>query len=374
MARAPAIQDAEPVPEIDRLEGIPHPRETTDLYGHEAAEAELAAAIGSDRTHHAWLLAGPSGIGKATLAYRVAKFAFAADDERDIFGTSLAVGAETIAARQVRALSHPGLLLLRRSYNLKDKRFPASISVDEVRRLRSFLSMSAAAGSWRVVIVDSADELNINAANALLKSLEEPPRRTLFLLVTSEPGRLLATIRSRCRTLDMKRLGEAYLRRAVGQAIRSGGGVVTVPDEGAWPLLLRLADGSVGRALSLTGVGGIDLYNEVFALVASLPTPRWPGVHKLADNLAAPAAEARFTLFFELLLDLVARLVRAQATGAGEAREIELAARLVGEARLASMAGLWETVAREKAETVALNLDRKTLILKTVSRLETATR
>lgn len=372
MARAPAIQDIEAPPEIDRLDPFPHPRDTAVLYGHLAAETELAAGIASGRMHHAWLLAGPSGIGKATLAYRMAMHALAEPFERDPFGGSLSVDAATSAARQVRAQSHPGLLVVRRNYNQKDKRFPASIGVDEVRRLRAFLGHRGGAGAWRVVIVDSADELNVNAANALLKSLEEPPERTLFLIVTSEPGRLLPTIRSRCRRLDLAPLGATDLERAVAQALGEAGR--EMPDAAAWQTLARLADGSVRRALGLEGEGGIALYNEVFGLVSALPQVRWAGVHTLADSMSATSAEVRFDLFFELLLDLLARLVRAAATGKGEAQELQLARRLAGEARLASLASLWETVAREKAETVALNLDRKTLILRTVSRLETTTR
>ena len=372
MARAPAVHELEALPEIDRLEGFPHPRETAALYGHEEAEAELARAITSGRMHHAWLLAGPAGIGKATLAYRIAAATLADPSERDPFATSLAIDPATTAARQVRALSHPGLLVIRRTYNTKDKRFPQSISVDEVRRLRNFLGHRGADGAWRVVIVDSADELNINAANALLKSLEEPPERTLFLLVTSEPGRLLATIRSRCRTLELAPLSSAGLRRATAAALAAAGRAA--PDETAMATLERLADGSVRRALSLEGDGGLALYEQVFGLVAALPDVRWALVHQLAEQLSASAAEVRFNLFFELLLDLLARLVRGAATGTGEAQEMRLAARLIGPDRLASMAEVWETVAREKAETVALNLDRKTLILRTVSRLEATTR
>ena len=188
MARAPVPAEIEELPEADRLEGFPHPRETKEVFGHAGAERMLAEALAGGRMHHAWLLAGPQGIGKATLAYRFARAALAAPEERDVFGQSLAVADETSAARQVRALSHPGLLVIRRPYDVKAKRFATSIPVDEVRRLRSFLAHRAAGDGWRVVIVDEANELNVNAANALLKSLEEPPARTVFLLVSSAPG------------------------------------------------------------------------------------------------------------------------------------------------------------------------------------------
>ena len=201
MARAPATQEIEASPEADRLEGFPHPRHSRLLLGHEEAEHSLAAAFAEGRMHHAWLVTGAAGIGKATLAYRLARHVLARPDERDPDKRTLEVPAESTAARQVAALSHPSLLVLRRPYDPKSKRILTSIPVDEVRKVKAFLGLTAGDEAWRVIIVDTANELNLHAANALLKSLEEPPRRALFLLVTSAPGQLLQTIRSRCRRL-----------------------------------------------------------------------------------------------------------------------------------------------------------------------------
>jgi DNA polymerase-3 subunit delta' len=370
MARAPAMAEMEELPEADRLEGFPHPRETKALFGHATAERMLAEALSSGRMHHAWLLAGPQGIGKATLAYRFARAALAAPEERDIFGQSLAIADDTSAARQVRALSHPGLLLIRRPYDMKAKRLATGIPVDEVRRLRSFLAHRAVSDGWRVVIVDETNELNVNAANALLKSLEEPPARTVFLLVSSAPGRLVPTIRSRCRTLLLPPLDEKALRAAATQALAAAG--TPAPADAEWAPLERLAEGSVGRLLGLLGSGGIELQARVTKLLALLPKVDWRAVHTLADELQPIGAQARFELFFELLLGDLSRLIRAAATGEGSAAERELAARLIGDARLASFAALWERVSREKADTLALNLDRKSLILETVAGLSAA--
>jgi DNA polymerase-3 subunit delta' len=370
MARAPAMAEIEELPEADRLEGFPHPRETKELYGHAGAERMLAEALAGGRLHHAWLLTGPQGIGKATLAYRFARAALALPEERDALGQSLAVAETTTAARQVKALSHPGLLLIRRPYDVKAKRFATNIPVDEVRRLRSFLAHRAAGDGWRVVIVDEANELNVNAANALLKSLEEPPTRTVFLLVSSAPGRLLPTIRSRTRTLALAPLTERDLRRAAVQALTVA--EMTPPTEGQWAPLERLADGSAGRLLSLLGSGGIEQEARVTKLLSLLPKVDWRAVHALSDELQPIAAQPRFELFFELLLDALSRLIRAAATGEGGPDDKALAARLMGEARLASFAALWERIAREKADTLALNLDRKSLILESVARLASA--
>ena len=161
MARAPALQEIEELPEADRLEGFPHPRETKVLFGHADAERALAQSFASGRLHHGWMIAGREGIGKATLAYRFARFLLAKPEERDPAHATLHVDEATAAARQVRALSHPGLLLIRRQWDATRKRFGVSIPVDEVRRLRGFLAHTADVGAWRVVIVDTADDLNL---------------------------------------------------------------------------------------------------------------------------------------------------------------------------------------------------------------------
>jgi DNA polymerase-3 subunit delta' len=370
MARAPIAGEIEELPEADRLEPYPHPRETRELYGQDASERALAAALAGGRMHHAWLLTGPQGIGKATLAYRFARAVLASAQERDASGESLAVAETTSAARQVRALSHPGLLVIRRPYDVKAKRFAASIPVDEVRRLRSFLAHRAVDDGWRIVIVDQAGELNVNAANALLKSLEEPPSRTVFLLVSAAPGRLVPTIRSRCRTLALAPLDEAALRAAAMQAIRACNG--DPPGEADWPQLIQLAEGSAGRLLSLWGSGGLDLQARVTKLLANLPRVDWRAVHVIADDLQPMGNQARFELFFELLMNALGALIRTATTGEGAPEQRALAERLMGGARLASFAALWERVGREKADTLALNLDRKALIIDTVGSLATA--
>lgn len=369
MARAPALAEIEDYPEADRLDDFPHPRETVKLFGHHEAERLLADALGTGRMHHGWIIGGAGGIGKATLAYRVARAALAKPAERN--ASSLEIATETSAARQVRALSHPGLLVIRRPYLVKDKRIAATIPVDEVRRLRTFLSHAADTESWRIVIVDSADELNVNAANALLKSLEEPPPRTVFLLVSSEPGRLLPTIRSRCRTLDLAPLSSADLKAAAMQAWQAAG-----KDDGGvgWSELEKLSEGSVRRLLSLNAQDGTKLWQRIWRLVSMLPQVDWNEAHALSDELSALASAQRLELFYGLLLELIARLVRAAATGEGHDDEVALAQRLMTEGRLASFAELWENLVREKADALALNLDRKTLILETVARLAAAAR
>jgi DNA polymerase III subunit delta' len=372
MARAPLATEIETLPEADRLDEFPHPRETRALYGQEAAQSIFAETLASGRMHHAWLLAGPAGIGKATLAYQVARAALAEPDERDLFGQGLAIEPGSRTDRQIRALSHPALLLIRRPYDPKTKRFSQIIPVDEIRKLKGFLALSSGEEGRRVVIVDSADELNQNAANALLKSLEEPPGRTVFLLITSAPGRLLATIRSRCRVIAMPPLSNGDLKRAASQALTEAG--KPIPEDHEWDKLLPLAGGSVGRALTLMGGGGLALQSRIDQILTGLPKLDLRAVHGLADELQPLAQDPKFQLFMDLLQTSLGRLILAAATGEGTPRDVELGRRLIGSERLATFAELWETLARDKADTVALNLDRKSLILGSFARLEAASR
>ncbi len=371
MARAPATAEIEAAPEADRLGVYPHPRHTHRLHGHAVSEQTLAEAFASGRMHHAWLLRGAEGIGKATLAYRFARFALADPLERDRIGGSLEIAGDTRAARQVAALSHPNLLVIRRPWNQKDKRFAASIPVDEVRRLRSFLSLAAEETAWRVVIVDSADELAGPAANALLKSLEEPPARLIFLLVSSEAGRLLPTIRSRCRTIDLAKLGPDDLRRAVGDALGAAG--KDPIDEDQWPRLASIADGSVRRALSISQSDGLKIYDRIEELLGLLPKVDWTSAHALSDELATAAAEQKYEAFLDMLLDVLARVIRGSATGKPDP-QLKFSARLIPPGRLATFADVWETTVRDRAEVNALNLDKKTLIIETITRLAAASR
>lgn len=362
MARAPAVIETEAPPEVDRLEGFPHPRETQIVFGHAVAERALVDAFAAGHMHHAWLISGRTGIGKATLAYRLARFLLADPGDRTAAKTSLDVAPRSIAARQVLAMSHPGLLVLRRPWNPTAKRFGTSIPIDEVRRLRSFLGHTAEEDAWRVVIVDTADDLNPNAANALLKSLEEPPKRTVFILLVSEPGRLLPTIRSRCRLLPLAPLESEDLRRAALAAAEGRDDKQALSEN-----MEALADGSVRRVLELSDGTGAKLYERTLAILTALPSIDWGTAHALADDLGAPSADLRFEMFFTILLGVMAKAIRGAATG-------EPAAWSIPPDRASVWAEAWEAIVRDKDDALELNLDRRALILSTLSRLAATAR
>lgn len=362
------------IPEVDRVAGFSHPRETSVLFGHEQAENELLEGWKAGRLHHAWLLAGSEGIGKATLAYRFARFLLANPDPHSArVATGIGTDPSAPAFRQVASQAHPDLMVLRRPWQRQGKRHAQAITVDEARRLRSFLGQTASGGGWRVVIVDAADDLNIAAANALLKSLEEPPPYCLFLLVAARPGRLQVTIRSRCRTLRMKPLGEENMRLACDAAFTASD--QSPPSADLMPRILSLAGGSPGTALRLIAGDGAALYGQLAELMGQLPGLNYDQVHKLADSLAPVSAGERYAMFHTMLAEMIARLISASASGsAADAEEARLAERLIPTGALARWVGVWETLQREKAEADALNLDRKILILETFFRLERVAR
>ncbi|MFN3724649.1 MAG: DNA polymerase III subunit delta', partial [Paracoccaceae bacterium] len=219
------------LPEPDRIEGAPHPRETLRLFGHDDAERAFLSAFTSGRLHHGWLITGPKGVGKATLAWRIARFLLATPpDDGGMFAApppeTMDIPADAPVARRMLQLAEPRLFLLRRGPNDKETALSADLRVDEVRKMKSFFALSAADGGRRVAIIDAADDLNTGAANALLKLLEEPPAEVTFLVIAHQPHRLLPTIRSRCRELRLSALPPEPLARALEQA----GGAVD-PDD-----------------------------------------------------------------------------------------------------------------------------------------------
>ncbi|MBP1806364.1 DNA polymerase III subunit delta' [Rubellimicrobium aerolatum] len=361
MARAPA-SDA-PAPEPDRRDGAPHPRESTALFGHAAAEQDILAAIASGKLHSGWLLSGPEGIGKATLAYRMAATLLAGDPSP----ATLGLPPDHPDARLLRSGAHPRLFVLRRGLDDRGN-LRSVISVDEARRLRDFFGLSAADGGRRVVIVDAADELNPNAANAILKLLEEPPPRATLLLVAHQPARLLPTIRSRCRTLRLSPLKPSDLARAldaIGLATAS-------PDR-----LAELASGSVGRAVTLEAGGGLDLYADLVALLATLPRLDRPRAIRLAESASA-RSEGRLDLLLDLLDLLLTRLARAGLQGPppeAAPGESALLARLAPHDLAArAWADRQATASARARRGQAVNLDPAALLLDMLLQIEQTAR
>jgi DNA polymerase III subunit delta' len=333
----------------------PHPRETTAFFGHAAAERALLDAHRGGRIPHAWLIGGPPGIGKATLAYRMARFVLAHPDPAAPAvqaAASLAVDAQHPAARRMAARAHGGLLVLERTEG-ESGALRTVITVDEVRRTIGFFGRTAGEGGWRICIVDSADELQYpQGSNALLKILEEPPPRALLLLVSHAPGRLLPTIRSRCRQLPLRALAQEDIARAAASALARGADDEDVIEAAA------AADGSVGRAVQLLSGDALMVRERVTALLAALPSVDAMALHALGDALGRADPQA-FAAFVDTVRDwLSVRLGR----GAGEP------------ARLAQVAEVWEKLNGAAREVETFNLDRKPMVFAVFGLLAEAAR
>lgn len=348
---------SEAIPDADAIDGVPHPRETLRLIGHAAAERALLEAYRGGRMHHAWLLAGPRGIGKATLAYRLARFVLAHPDAAHpavAAAAGLGVDPGTPAARRIARGAHSDLVALARGLNADRKNFSAEIKVDDARRLASLFASTAGEGGWRVAIVDTADELNNNAANALLKLVEEPPPRSLFLILTGAPRALPPTLRSRCRLLQMRPLATAE----VADVLRGLPAIADEHDAEALARAAELSGGSIRRALAALLAEDTDVAAKTAAVLGALPALSPAGSLELADAVSA-GREAGLSAFVEQVLDFA----HARAVGGKPPA-----------ARLARWAELWEKIAAAARDVEAYNLDRRPFVLSTLTLLAAAAR
>ena len=331
MARGDEEEEAPP--------GIP-PRENPDLVGHEIAEQQLARSFRSGRMHHAWLINGPPGIGKATLAFRLARWIFAGKAKSGT-DTSLHIEANHPLFRMVASGGHPDLRVLKREINEKTGKMRSEIAVEHARKAIEFLQLTPALGGWRVVIIDPVDDLSTAAANSLLKALEEPPSRGLFLLVNHAISRALPTIRSRCQRLVLQPLAAESVAAIVGKSVPD-----LPPAEAAE--LARLSEGSPGKALALAAAGGLELLHEMQAVLARLPQLDPLALERLTEKTARAGEDAVASLRDLLLWWLAERVKAGASAGAGG---------------LDRWARLWENTARlfERAEDKTL--DRKQALL-----------
>ena len=299
--------------------GLPAPRETPRVVGHRAARDIVTSAWRDGRLHHALLLTGARGIGKATLAYAIARMVI---DE----SASLDDNAEGRAYRQIAGGACQSFRRLARGIS-KEGKVRTSIGVDEVRALAPFLRQRLDAGAWRVVLVDAVDDLNPNSANALLKILEEPGDRTLFLLAAHSEAAALATIRSRCTALRLDALTDAEMREVLAESAL---------DQSAIDAALPKAEGSVRRAVLLAESGGAEALAEIEAL---LRKPVWSieDAQAITERVSLRADDVLFDVLADGLSALLARKAVAAAgekRGAEAARLSELASRTTSDLAL----------------------------------------
>ncbi|MCW8862644.1 MAG: DNA polymerase III subunit delta' [Rhodospirillales bacterium] len=366
--------------------GVPAPRASSSLIGHETAERTLLDAFESGRLHHAWLICGQRGIGKATLAYRFARYLlsqghdFTPPSGTGLFDDALLPSTDQGGStkgilhvdeshpvfRRIASSGHADLVTVERQVDPKTDRKRAEIVVGDVRNIGGFMAKTPAEGGWRVVVIDAADEMNRNAANAVLKVLEEPPDRAILLLVCHNPGRLLPTILSRCRKITLQPLSDGAVRALLSQMAPEVSG-----DD--IEILTKLSEGSIGRALELAEGGGVGFYRDILGLLNTLPNLDTERLHALGDTLGRRGNEDAFRTFTELFQWWLSRLILSGSRG-GErllAEEAPLAERLLSVAGLDRWLEVWEKIDRLFARAGGGgNLDRKQVFLNAFLSLE----
>src|SRR5882724_2665166 len=333
----------------------PHPHETRVLFGHAEAEQTLLSAYRGGRIPHAWLIGGERGIGKATLAFRMARFVLANPDPNAPAvqrAASLDVPADHPVTRRIAGQAHSDLLMLERVVNEKTGKLFTQIRVEDVRRSVGFFGSTAGEGGWRVAVVDSVDELNGPSENALLKILEEPPPRALLLLISNAPGRVLPTIRSRCRTVILRPLDDEDVAKAVAAAL----GEAKVTDE--IRAAAAAASGSVSRALAFLEGDALELRDRLVGLLARLPEVDPRALHALGDEIAGTDAET-LSAFMDAVNGWLGERLKSEPQQAQ---------------RLARIAEVWASVNKAGREAEAYNLDRKPFVFSVFSRLSDAAR
>ncbi len=356
---------------------VPEPRANPYLIGHNAAESAYLGAWDGGRLAHAWLIAGPRGIGKATLAYRMARFALSQQADAaapDMFGgppapKSLEMSASHPVFRRIQAMGHSDFRSIERPWSdAKQTKRKTVIGVDEVREIGGFLSMTPAEGAWRALVIDAADEMNNNAANAVLKILEEPPDRALLFLVVHNADRLLPTIRSRCRRLDLRPLTQTQVSTLIGRYRPD------IKTADILPLAI-LADGSIGRALELADEGGISLFRNLIDLLQDAPKFSISKLHALGDQATKGDAFRTLTGLLSWWLARVATLGAQDALQAAPEiipGERTASSKLASSASPAVWADIWQQVTHLAARTEAINLDKKRSLLAALMKVESA--
>ena len=348
----------------------PFARANPELLGQEGAERRLMEAWRSDRFPHAWLVSGPRGVGKATLVYRFARFVLAGG-AADKAASGLFFPREHPVFQRTAAGTHADLLTIESGNEAKGERKRDEIPVEESRRIGPFLTLTAAEGGWRVVVIDGADEMNRAAGNAILKLLEEPPAKALLLLVSHNLGRVLPTIRSRCRHLQLVPLDPAIVSRLLH-------GYRPDLETEVRTALVRLAEGSIGHALCLADEGGLDLYRDLMGLLGTLPDLDIPGLHAFAGRLSGPKAGESWLMTTDLLSHWVAGLVKRGALGRAMPEVIggenALGSRFQAGANLAEWVEVWEKINRLSAVAERSNLDRRQVLVNVFHTLEGAVR
>ncbi len=327
----------------DHIEGLKEPFENDFFCGHNKVEQQFLNAINSNRLHHAWLLTGPKSVGKTSFAFRIARALVEREEKKfvlshqelDQYSENQSPTFGKIARR-----AHPNLLHLTIPYDIKTKKFKTNLTIDEVRKTNDFFGTTAGEKGWRIAIIDTADDMTLNAANALLKILEEPPENTIFFLLSSQPKKLLSTIKSRCQILKFEELATADLIKALDHA-QIGGSL-----KGDKEILFNyhyLIGGRVRRAHQFLQNNILPFYESFTYLLKPDGRGDIERLYAFMDEICARGADDKFNFFIDFLESHISNQITAE-------RPLEV---------LVSWAELWDKVQERLKDMNQLNLDKK---------------
>lgn len=372
-------------------ENILLPLMTQNLIGHEWAEQIFIDAFNAEKIHHAWMITGPKGIGKATLAYKIARFllnnppiddqgpglfgdVLAADVLEKIKLTSLNTDLQTPPNQLVSAKSNPDFMVIEKSEDPKTGKMRNNILVDDVRKINRFFQKTSSAGGWRIALIDTADDMNRNAANAILKILEEPPKNSILIILANAPGKLLPTIKSRCCMLRLKPLKSS----TVGEILK-----LNYPDieDDILQGYVSISNGSPGYAISLMEHEGLKLYGEMLNLLSTMPAINVPLSHEFAGAITTKKSGDRFMLFSEMLSQFINRMIRHVSYLNSDHThhmvpalndEFILMEKMGVIIPLDQWAELWEKISTKITATDLLNMDKKQTVLDILNMINSA--
>ena len=326
------------------------PRHSTKLIGHADGLAQLVGQWQGGKLAHGWLINGPKGIGKATMAYHFARGLLAGVEPDQ-------VGEGHPVFRRVAVGSHTDLLVIEPLFDPKKDEYATDINVEQARGLAQFLSLTAGESDWRVVIVDSVDALNVNGANAILKILEEPPPRSIILLISHNPGRLLPTIRSRCRSLRLAPLSKTEFEQVLRHA---------APEVDDVQALGALSGFSPGVAIGLHEAGALELYESLLAITVTLPHVDAGALHRFTESVGSGKMHSQWQTLTHVMLMLLERAARLSAGVAVEAvseAEAEALNRLAGLHGAEVWAAKHQQAAEQFLLAQRLHLDYKQVLI-----------
>lgn len=336
-------------------EGLPLARCSADLFGHQAIETNLLNMLDTGRFPHGLIFSGPSGIGKSVMAYRLARFLFTeADRVPDMFGgppkaTSLNIPAEHPMFPKVASGAHPDLLVIERPVDPDSGRIKASIPVDEIRRITPFLRRTVSIeGGWRIVIVDDADTMTRSSQNSLLKILEEPPEKTLLILITHRAGALLPTVYSRCVHLPFQSLPNDIITPII---MRMG---VRADDLG---LIGDMAGGSLGKAADYAQKEHLEIIRSSFSLFEQWPSYDWGAIQTFADLFGSKGNDDAQRIFCEAVIWLATTLVL------GRQSRIRWINTMIEQLTLEQRLSVYDRVQQHISTCTTGNLDKRFLIM-----------